>query len=249
MNVSLYQAAAAMNAQERWQDLISENLASGSVPGFRKQEVSFEDVAASSANGVNDSANSNFYIPTVVSSTSFQEGQMNPTGDSTDLAIDGKGFFQIQLPGGQTGYTRDGEFQLNAKRQLVTKEGYPVMGDAGPIQFPPGGGSEFTVAANGRVTQGGAVVGNLRLMQFSNPGQLTSTSDGYLLANQPGMTPTPADPKTTIRQGYLEGANTSPTNDMSSLINAMRVFEANQKVMQAQDDRMGKVISDLSGTT
>ncbi len=249
MNVSLYQAAAGMNAQERWQEMITQNLAAGNVPGFRKQEISFANVAASSPVGLDGASNSNFYLPTPISSTSFQQGEMRPTGDSTDLALDGPGFFQVQMANGQTGYTRNGQFQLNAQGQLVTNQGYHVMGNGGPIQLNPAGGSQFTVAANGQITQGGNVIGRLNIVEFANPGQLTASPEGYLLANDPSLTPTPTTGKTSVRQAYLEAANTSPTSDMGSMITAMREFEADQKVMQTEDDQMGKAISDLSGVS
>ena len=249
MNVSLYQAAAAMNAQTRWQELITENLAAGTVPGFRQQEISFADVAASSPLQMNGVSTGNFLIPVATTSTSFQQGELRPTKDATDLALDGPGFFEVQLPDGTKAYTRDGEFQLNAKGQLTTKRGYPVLSDAGPIQFDPGNGTTFTVSSTGQITQGGNPRGQLRVVQFANPGQLTATSDGYLLANQPGTLPTPAGSGTAVRQGFLESPNFSPTAEMGSLISAMRIFEANQKVLQTQDDRMGKEISDLSGAS
>jgi flagellar basal body rod protein FlgG len=247
MNVSLYQAAAAMNAQTRWQELIAQNLAAGTVPGFRKQEISFSDVAATSPVTMNGATPSNFLIPVATTSTSFQQGELRPTANSTDFAIDGPGFFEVQMLNGDKGYTRDGEFQLNAKGQLTTKQGYAVLGDSGPIQFDPNNASPLTVSATGQITQGGTAKGQLRLVEFSDPNRLTATSGGCLLADQPGVTPVPASNKTTVHQGFLEAPNTSPTVEMSSLINAMRIFEANQKVLQTQDDRMGKAISDLSG--
>jgi flagellar basal-body rod protein FlgG len=249
MNVSLYQAAAAMNAQTRWQELITENLAAGTVPGFRKQEISFADVAAASPVNMNGVSSPNFLIPVATTSTSFQQGELRPTGGSTDFAIDGPGFFEVQLPNGDKAYTRDGEFQLNGKGQLTTKQGYAVLGNSGPIQFDPNNASPLTVSATGQITQAGNAKGQLRLVEFSNPNLLTSTSDGCLIASQPGATPAQAGSKTTVHQGFLEAPNTSPTVEMGSLINAMRIFEANQKVLQTQDDRMGRAIADLSGTT
>jgi len=248
MNVSLYQAAAAMNAQQRWQEMITENLSGGTVPGFRKQVVSFADVAATSSVNMNGVSSSNFLIPVARTSTSFQQGEIRPSGEPTDFAIDGPGFFQVQLPTGDKGYTRDGQFQLDAKGQLVTKQGYPVLGNSGPIKFDPNNAAPLTVSATGQITQAGVQKGQLQLVEFANPGQLTPTSGGCLIADQPGTTPMPAGIQTTVHQGFLEAPNSSPTVDMSSLINAMRIFEANQKVLQTQDDRMGRAIADLSGT-
>ena len=249
MNVSLYQAAAAMNAQERWQEMITENLTGGSVPGFRKQEISFASVAAASPASMNGMAPSNFLIPVARTSTSFQQGELRPSGNPTDFAIDGPGFFEVELPNGDKGYTRDGEFHLNAKGQLTTKKGYTVLSDSGPIRFDPNNPSPPTVSVTGQITQAGIVKGHLRVVEFSNPNLLTATADGCLIANQPGATPEPASKNSTVHQRSLEAPNTSPVVEMSSLINAMRIFEANQKVLQTQDDRMGRAIAELSGTS
>ena len=246
MNVSLYQAAAAMNAQSRWQEMITENLSGGTVPGFRKQVASFADVAAASPVSLNG-ASSHFLIPVVRASTSLQQGELRPSGNSTDFAIDGPGYFEVQLPNGTNAYTRDGEFQLNGQGQLTTKQGYLVLGNSGPIQFDPNNASPPTVSPTGQISQNGETKGQLRLVDFSNPNQLTRTADGCLIADQPGATHAPAGPQTTVHQGFLEAPNTTPTTEMSSLISAMRVFEANQKVLQTQDDRMGRAITDLSG--
>jgi flagellar basal body rod protein FlgG len=248
MNVSLYQAAAAMNANTRWQELISDNLADSSVPGARKQDISFSAVEAGLPSGQLGMNGERFAIPAARSSINFSEGQMNPTGVSTDFAIDGPAFFQVQLPNGDAAFTRNGTFQLNAQGQLVTQQGYPVASDTGnPIQLDPTNSAPLTVSAKGDVSQGAEPRGRIRMAEFSDPHQLTVMGAGYFMTSDPSVKPSPAK-SSAMRQGYLEGANTSPTTEMASLITAMRMFESNQKVMQMQDDRMGRVISDLGGT-
>lgn len=247
--MSLYQAAAAMNAQSRWEELITDNLTAGATPGFRKQNVSFQDVAAASPVSLDGSTPASFMIPTAVASTNFQPGELRPSGGALDFAIEGNGFFTVQLPNGDHAYTRDGEFQLNGKDQLVTKEGYPVLSNAGPVQFDPGNSGSISISSSGQISQGGDIKGHLQVMTFANPSQLTPTDYGYLLANQPGLNPMPAPADTAIRQGFLESANTSPTAEMSGLISTMRTFEANQKVLQMENDRMGEIISTLGGTS
>jgi flagellar basal-body rod protein FlgF len=246
MNVSLYQAAAAMNANQRWQEMITENLASASAPGGRKEDVSFSDVEAGRVPGAAGAAGMRYFIPSATASINFQQGQTMPTGNANDLAIDGKAFFEVQMPNGSKAYTRDGEFQFNAQGQLVTKQGYLVMGDGGPIQMDPNNGAPMTVSASGDVSQGDQSKGHLRIMEFTNPGKLTPMTQGLFSANQPGVQPLPST-TSNVRQGYLEGSNTTPTLQMSNLITSMRMFEANQKVITMQDDRMGRVISDLGG--
>src|SRR5580692_12677157 len=109
MNVSMYQAAAAMNANSRWQEVIAENLASSSVPGFRKQELSLEAVQAGlmpATQLTNSKSPTTFTIPKATTTTSFQPGDMQYTGDKNNLGIEGKGFFQVQLPNGSKALTR-----------------------------------------------------------------------------------------------------------------------------------------------
>jgi flagellar hook-basal body protein len=101
MNVSLYQAAAAMNANSRWQELISDNLADSSVPGARKQDVSFAAIEAGMVPGQLGVNGERFVMPAARPALNFQQGEINPTGVTTDFAIDGPGFFQVQLPNQQ----------------------------------------------------------------------------------------------------------------------------------------------------
>jgi len=248
MNVSLYQAAAAMNANSRWQELISDNLADSSVPGARKQDVSFSAIEAGLPSGQLGLNGERFVMPSARGVINFSQGEINPTGVTTDFAVDGPGFLQVQMPNGNTAYTRDGELHLNAQGQLVTKRGYPIAGDGGPIQLDPNNSAPMTVSATGQVSQGGEAKGKIRVVEFKDPHDLTVMGQGYYLGAKSGPKPTDAQ-STALRQGYLEGANTSPTVEMSSLITAMRMFESNQKVIQMQDDRMGRVITDLGGTS
>jgi len=249
MNVSLYQAAAALNVNSRWQDMISENLASSSVPGFRKQELS---IAATQAGlmpptSTTSSKSAQFFsIPKASTTTSFKSGDLQYTGDDHNLAIEGKGFFQVQLPNGAIASTRDGEFQVNSQGQMVTKEGYPVLGASGPIQLDPHNSAPLAISANGDISQGTEPKGKLTLVEFQKPQLLTQISGAYFLAKDPQAQPTAST--STLRQGYLEGANTSAVGEMANMITAMRTFEANQHVIQIQDDRLGKVISELGST-
>jgi flagellar basal-body rod protein FlgG len=246
MNVSLYQAAAAMSANARWQEVISENLSSAAIPGFKKQDLSFTAVQAGlMPRGETAGTRQPYALPGAGSFTNFSPGEIKQTGLSTNLALEGPGFFEVQLPGGARAYTRDGEFQLNAQGQLVTKQGYPVLGDGGPVQFDPAAGLHaITISPTGEISQGGEPRGKLKVADFANPAALTPVGGGYFEAREAGAVPANTA-KATIRQGYIEGANTSATTEMVNLIAAMRSFEANQRVVQIQDERLGRMISEL----
>jgi flagellar basal-body rod protein FlgF len=236
-----------MNAQARWQELITQNLAAGTVPGYRKQEISFSSVQAG-LDPTAPGAGPGYVIPSASTAVNFQAGELRATGNQMDFAIEGPGFFEVQLPNGTRAYTRNGEFHPNAQGQLVTSQGYVVLGDGGPLMLDPNNSSTITVSASGEVSQGDQVRGRIGLVEFNQPQALTPIADGCFLSDQPGVMPSPAT-ASSIRQGFLEASNASPTAQMASLITAMRLFEANQKVLQAQDDRMGRVISDLGATS
>jgi flagellar basal-body rod protein FlgF len=243
MNVSLYQAAAALSANSQWQDIISDNLASSAVPGFRKQSLSTAAIQAGLMPLDSSGAPQFFSIPQTSVSTSFKSGEMNFTGDNHNAAIEGAGFFQVKLAHGTLAVTRDGEFRPNAHNQLATKEGYAVMGQNGPIQLDPNNHEPLSISATGDVSQGSEVKGKLSLTDFENPELLTQTNGVYFLPNNPGLKTKPATG--ALRNGYVEGANTNALGEMANMMTAMRGFEANQKIIQIQDDRLGKVISEL----
>ena len=243
MDVSLYQAAAAMNASARWQEVISENLASSQIPGFKKQDLSFSAVQARIA-GTSPSSARRFAMPLAVATTNLQGGELRSTGVATDLALEGPGVFEVQMPGGRRGYTRDGGFHVSAQGELVTKQGLPVMGDTGPLQLDTSNPGPISVAPTGEVSQGAVLKGRLKLSEFSDPGALVSTGTGLFVAADPAVQP-PAASAASVRQGFVENANTSSVTEMVNLISAMRLFQANQKVIQSADDRVGRLITDV----
>jgi flagellar basal-body rod protein FlgF len=245
VNVSLYQAAAAMSANARWQEVISENLASTNVPGFKKQDLTFEAVQAGLMQQPNLDPSMHFTLPRATTATSFAPGELKSTGVDTDVAIEGKGFFEVELPTGGKAYTRDGEFHLNSLGQLTTKSGNLVMGESGPIQFDRNMPGAITISPTGEVSQGDTVRGKLKITDFDQPQLLTQASGGlFLTNNNPNLNPK-AVTSPSLRQGYLEGSNASSVTEMANLIGVMRSFEANQKLVQLQDERMGRVITEL----
>jgi flagellar basal-body rod protein FlgG len=248
VNVSLYQAAAALDANSRWQEVIADNLASSSVPGYKQEQLTQAAVQAGllPVNGARNAAR-NFSMPQTSTSTNFNPGELKYTGNSTDVAIEGKGFFEVQLPNGMTGLTRDGEFQVNSQGQLVTKESFPVMGVSGTIQFSHDHSGPLSISATGLVSQGAQVRGQLKVVDVAKPQLLTKINGAYFMAkdSKAGLDQS----KATLREGYLEGSNASTLTEMASMMTASRGFEANQKVIQIQDDRLNRTISELGAPT
>jgi flagellar basal-body rod protein FlgF len=246
MDVSLYQAAAAMNATAQWQELIAENLTSSQISGGRKREIEFSDVQAGMDS--NTSGAPSYSVPQATTVTNFQPGELHVSSNPMDFALEGPGFFTVQLPNGDMAYTRGGGFELNSKHQLVTNQGYLVMGNAGPLQFNPQSSSPVTVSATGDVSQGETHAGKLKVVEFNNPNLLTMLGADEFSSDNPAAVPVPAT-STQVRQGFLEAANTSPTTEMTGMVTAMRAFESNQKVMQMESDRMSRTITELGGTS
>lgn len=248
VNVSLYQAAAALDANSRWQEVIAGNLASSSVPGYKQEQLSQAAMQAGlmQANGARN-ASQYFSLPQTTVSTNFTSGELKYTGDGNDAAIEGKGFFAVQLPNGTTALTRDGEFQVNSQGQLVTKESFPVLGASGPIQLGHDHSGPLSISSTGVVSQGSQTRGRLEVLDVAKPQLLTKISGAYFIAQDPkaGVSASTA----TVREGYLEGSNSSTLNEMASMMTASRGFEVNQKVIQIQDDRLNRTISDLGNPT
>ena len=186
-------------------------------------------------------------MPLAGSTINFQQGELKATGGNLDAALEGPGFFTVQMPDGSNGYTRDGEFQLNNQGQLITKQGYPVVSTGGTLTFDPNNSATINISSDGQVSQGADIKGKISVTEFGNLKALTMGNGGFFRADGPLAQPKPAT-NTSVRQGFVEASNTSPTLAMASLITSMRMFETNQKVMTMQSDRMSKSISELSGT-
>jgi flagellar basal body rod protein FlgG len=247
MNVSIAQATSALNANSRWQDMITENLASSSVPGYRKQEISFSGIQAghlSTANASSGSTASSITYPKATITSNLQAGETYPTGVSTHLAIEGKGFFELELANGKKCYTRCGQFHVDAAGHLVTTGGNLVMGENEPVKLDPTQSTQITISSQGDISQGAESRGKIKVVEFNDPNLLTSIGKGYFAADSSQIAVS-ATPTSSVSQGYLETANTSPISEMSNLITSMRTYEANQRVIQLTDERTSRTINDL----
>ena len=267
--MSLYQAAAAMDASARWQEAVSENLAEVSRPGFKKHDVTFSALVAGKMEKPvemiktttdpvtgeevesTETGEKPFQLPKPSLAINFEQGPLKQTQVKTDIALTGKGFLQVQDLQGNNLFTRDGELKMLPSGQLVTKEGY----DTGLQLNDPNQVQSLVIAKNGTASQAGEVIGQLQLVACDDPSNLIRISGAYYKANNPadmGMPMADIDRETEgfteIEQGFLEQSNSTSLTEMTSLIRSMRHFEANQKVIQAHDQRLGQTISTLTAT-
>ena len=173
----------------------------------------------------------------------FEQGSLENTGNSLDLAIMGRGFFTLQTPQGIR-YTRDGQFARDPQGYLVTSDGTRVMGRSGAVQLQPG---DVRIAEDGPVRQNGAVVDQLRIVNFQNLTAVRPEGDNQFVDTGAGR---PAiDAASSVNQGYLERSNANVVRSMVDLITAQRWFEAKQKVIQTQDTANGYAIQAVAKST
>lgn len=245
MNIGLYQGAASLAACERWQQIVAQNIASASVPGFRKTEASFAGVMGDVTRLGEDGGFAKEVpgaMPQPMARISTLPGELRTTNNEFDFAVQGRGFFQVQKADGTLGYTRDGEFHVSADRTLVTKQGFPVMGDGGAITLKPGGG-RISINADGTLLQGETPAGKLAVYDFPDPRELRRVGDG-LLAPTDGTVPEAVE-RPSVLTGALEGSNVQPLQEMVNLVTIARAYEAAQRVILANDEALDKAVQIL----
>lgn len=247
MNIGIYNAASTLSSLEKWQDITSQNIAAGSVPGYKGNQMSFEAIQAGIM-GVNASGKMISTPITMAMSSSkfnFANGQINQTGVTTHVALNGDGFFKIQGDGFEY-YTRDGEFHINAENQIVNKAGHVVLGENGPILVVPQNG-EISVTKTGEIKQGLVDIGKMSIVDIENKEALLRMSGGFRLAPDSDV-PVTDVLEPTVMQRHLEGSNVSPLKEMVNLISISRAFEVNHKVIQSLDQLQGKAIEVMGNT-
>jgi flagellar basal-body rod protein FlgF len=246
MNVGLYQSAASLSALERWQDAVSQNISSGQVTAFKKRTVEFSvqpmgEVAQDKKALIGEGQPA--YFPRATYGISFQNGEVEPTNRELDIALQGEGFFAVQMPDGSKAYTRAGELHIRPDRTLATSQDGSILSDADvPIKLNPMGGP-LTVNPDGKLMQGDVQLGRLQVVKFADPTQLQSRSAGSFIA-PPGVDPITVD-KPAVLQGHLENSNVAPLREMVDLVTISRAYEANQKLIQSSDDLLGQALEKL----
>ncbi|OQW86894.1 MAG: flagellar basal-body rod protein FlgG [Rhodoferax ferrireducens] len=254
---SLYIAKTGMEAQQTQLDVISNNLANVSTNGFKRSTAVFQDLIYQNLRQVGANSTEQAALPTgmqiglgvssVATSRSFTEGRLEQSPGNFDVAIDGQGFFQVTLPDGTTGYTRDGKFQIDANGTLVTSTGLPV---ASGITVPVGA-TAFSISGNGTVsatlagTTAPTNIGTIALARFINPPGLTPLG-GNLYAEsaasgQPDTTAPGTDGMGKLMQGYLETSNVNVVQELVSMIATQRAYEMNSKAIQTSDQMLQKL--------
>ncbi|EGJ09577.1 MULTISPECIES: flagellar basal-body rod protein FlgG [Rubrivivax] len=254
---SLWIAKTGMEGQQTKLDVISNNLANVGTNGFKRGGVQFEDLIYQNLRQAGAASSEQSTLPTGLqvglgvraagTTRNFSQGNLQQTGNSYDIAIKGNGFFQIQMPDGTTGYTRDGGFQVDNAGQLVTNQGYPVQpgitipADAKTVTVADDGTVQVTTAGNATPT----TVGQLQLANFINPAGLESLGGNLYAETAASGTPNTGTPGTNelgaLQQGFVETSNVNVVEELVNMIATQRAYELNSKAIQTSDQMLQKL--------
>ena len=254
---SLWIARTGLDAQQTQLDVISNNLANVSTNGFKRARPVFEDLLYQTLRQPGAQSSQQTQIPSglqlgtgvrpVSTARIFTQGNIQKTDNSLDVAVQGNGFFQVLLPDGTTGYTRDGSFQKDNQGQIVTADGYPVQ----PNITIPANALTVSIGTDGTVsiTQSGTAattqIGSIQLATFMNPGGLQSIGQNLFLETAASGTPTPNTPGTNgagiVNQGYVETSNVNVAEELVTMIQTQRAYELNSKVVSTSDAMLGRL--------
>lgn len=254
---SLHISKTGMMAQQTQLDVISNNLANVSTSGFKRATAVFEDLIYQNLRQVGANSSEQSELPTglqlglgvrtVATSRTFSQGSLEQSNNNLDVAISGNGFFQIELPDGSTGYTRDGHFQVNADGQLVTSSGYLVLPgvtipvDARAVSIATDGTVSVTLPNNPTPQ----AAGSIELAIFVNPPGLEPRGQNLFSETLASGAPTTGAPGSEgfgpVMQGFLETSNVNVVQELVDMIQTQRAYEMNSKSIQTSDQMLQRL--------
>jgi len=254
---SLWISKTGMEGQQTKLDAISNNLANVGTNGYKRSGVVFEDLMYQNLRQAGAASSEQSQLPSglqlglgvraAATSRNFSQGSLSQTNGNFDVAIEGQGFFQVQMPDGSTSYTRDGGFQLNASGDLVTSAGYTVVG---PVRIPPEART-ITISKDGQVSVSlpnnptPQPAGQIQVASFANPGGLEPLGGNLFAETAASGTANAGNPGVNglgnLRQGFVEGSNVNVVEELVSMIATQRAYELNSKSIQTSDQMLQKL--------
>jgi flagellar basal-body rod protein FlgG len=258
---ALWAAKTGLDAQQTRMTVISNNLANVNTTGFKQGRAIFQDLLYQNVRQVGANTSQDTRAPTglhlgtgvrvVATEKLYTQGSMSATGKSLDMAVEGRGFFQVLLPDGSTAYTRDGSFQMDAQGQMVTNTGYQLQP---PISIPDNATS-VTVGADGTVSATLAnastptQIGQIQLVDFVNAAGLQPRGENLLLESASSGPPQVGTPGLnglgTVVQGSLESSNVNVVEELVSMIETQRAYEMNSKAISSTDQMLGYLTNNI----
>ena len=254
---SLWIAKTGLDAQQTQLDTITHNLANVSTNGYKRSHAVFEDLLYQNVRQAGAQDTQQNQLPTglqlgvgvrpVATARVFTQGNLQQTDNKLDVAINGNGFFQVQMPDGSVGYTRDGSFRVDAQGQMVTSNGMPMTP---PVTIPPnatgitvGGDGVVTVTTPNNVNP--TQVGQIQLATFINPAGLDPRGQNLYFETSASGTATIGAAGTNgiglLKQGFVETSNVNVVEELVAMIQAQRAYEINSKAIQTSDQMLAKL--------
>ena len=261
MNQALWIAKTGLDAQQTKMSTIANNLANAGTTGYKRSRAIFEDLLYQNVRQVGAQSSQDTRLPsgltigtgvrTVATEKLFTQGNLAQTDNQLDMAIRGRGFFEILLPDGSQGYTRDGSFQVDDQGQLVTASGYVVQ----PTITIPENALAVNIGADGVVSvrlpgsSDVAQVGTVQLADFVNPSGLQAVGENLYLESSASGAPTTGTPGLnglgTVAQGYVESSNVNVVEQLVNMIETQRAYEMNSKAISTSDQMLQYVTNNL----
>jgi len=233
MYKGIYIALSGAILKHKHMDIFAQNIANVNTTGYKKQRISFKDYLVPSDIPSQAYGEGRVMVTLSGISIDFTQGPLIPTGNPLDFAISGSGFFALE----GNKYTRNGRFMLDAEGNLITPDGLKVLGDGGPITLH---GSEIEVSDTGEILVDGVSVGRFRIVDFPDRNVLKKVSGGVYYSDAGGE-----DVNSGVRQGYIEGSNVNPVQELIQMIETTREFETYQKMIQAFDEATSKTVNEM----
>ncbi len=248
MQDALLIGLSRQTALERQLDVVANNIANLNTTGYKSDGALFEQYIPPSDGAASTNGSQTGSVADRATWIDMSQGALDRTGNPLDVAIQGKGFLVVQTANGER-YTRNGALQVNASGELVTGEGDAVLGENGPITFQPGDhgitvSKDGTISAQSGTNTADSVRGKLRLVSFTNAGQLQKDGSGYF-APADGVSPDP-DTQSKIEQGAIEKSNVNPVLEMTRMIEVTRSYTQLAAMLSQQTDVQSTAIDKLA---
>ena len=238
MENSIYLGLSRQMALQTNMDITANNVANMNTPGYRGQNLLFKEY-------ISDPAGADDALSFVYDEGQYEitdPGPVRMTGNSLNVALTGPGFMGVQGPGGETVYTRAGDFQRGADGTLLTSAGFPVATNGGGAITIPSDSTEINIDDKGVISNQDGQIGQIMVVEFPNTQELEPLGNNMYKADTQGLPST----KTTVNQGQLEGSNVQPVVEMSNMIETLRAFQSVQNILQSENERLRTAIQRLT---
>lgn len=238
MENTLFIALSRQLTVRRQLETVANNLANANTAGFKAERLMFVEYLSKSPDGKTQM----HFVQDLASARDNRPGDYQKTGNPLDLAIEGRGWFTVEGQNGEPRYTRDGHFRMNQEGQLITRDGFPVLGDGGtPIVFQPTD-QDISVRADGTIRAGTIIRGKLKIVEFENLYKMKKVEGNLYL---PGGEP--QEPKdSSVVQGMIEGSNVKPILEITEMMRALRSYQGAAKLIDTEHERERRMIDRMT---